>query len=88
MQEGTVGWDPQYMTHDPGWAVRFYLWYLVIALCYALVKIISVAKGYSALGKAAAPAGRFRQPTKLSQPWLFSTAASEKLPVSGYHSMR
>ena len=42
MQEGTVEWDPQYMTHDPGWAIRIYILYTFFAALYVAVKSIGI----------------------------------------------
>lgn len=42
MQEDAVEWDPQSMSHDPGWAIRIYMLYLLFTLLYVTVKSVTL----------------------------------------------
>ncbi len=43
IQEDSVGWDPIYEPHDPGWMVRLYLLFLMFVAIYALVRTITLS---------------------------------------------
>jgi hypothetical protein len=42
MQEDAVEWDPQYIHHEPGWAIRIYVLYILFTAIYVTVKSVTL----------------------------------------------